>query len=202
MPTPEDPRGEYLVERMTTMTRDQFHAMLIRAKLTYQPADDAARPAAGDVVTVTRETEGEFAVWRLEGETWARCGTIAVGDDARAWNASQMERFWNGRTGSSLQLGCLQQEPPSVTGGPVTRSELAGPVESIMRVVHLAWMELHGDAPGYRPLWCDDVDLRSPQTGGDPPRTVPAGNAKRGRGKERTCTVVDVHGSGRALRWA
>jgi hypothetical protein len=200
--TPDDPRGRFLAERMTTMTRDDFHAMLTKTKVAYQPAGDLEPPAATDVVTVTRETEEEFAVWWLEGETWLRCGTITIDDDARAWNASQMERFWNGRSGPSLQLGCLQQEPRSLAGGPVTRSELAGPVESIMRVVHLVWMELHGDGLGYRPLWCDDVDMRPPPASGDPPRTMPAGNAKRGQGKKRDCTVVDVRGSGRVLRWA
>jgi hypothetical protein len=182
---------------MTTMTRDQFHAMLTRTKLTYQPADDPERPVAGDVVTVTRETEEQFVVWRLEGESWVRCGTVAVHDEARAWNASQMERFWSGRSGLSLQLGWLPPEPRSPAEGLVTWSELTGPAESIMRVIHLVWMELQGDGSGYRPLWCDDVDLGPPQAGGEPPP-----DAKRGQGKKRTCTVVEVHGSGRALRWA
>jgi hypothetical protein len=187
---------------MTTMTRDDFHAMLTRTKAAYQPAGDPERPAAGDVVTVTQETEEEFAVWRLEGETWLRCGTIAIDDDARAWNASQMERFWNSRAGSALELGHLPHEPRSLAGSPVTRSELAGPVESIMRVVHLVWMELHGDSVGYRPLWCDDVELQAPPAAGEAPRAVPASHAKRRQAKKRDCTVVDVRGAGRALRWA
>ena len=129
------------------MTRDEFQAMLSSTKARYQSTEDPERPAAGDVVTVSRETEGEFAVWRLEGETWLRCGMIAVDDDARAWNASQMERFWNTRAGSSLELGCLPVKPRSLDGEPITRSELAGPVESIMRVVHLVWVELQTGPP-------------------------------------------------------
>lgn len=184
------------------MTRDEFQAMLSSTKARYQSTEDPERPAAGDVVTVSRETEGEFAVWRLEGETWLRCGMIAVDDDARAWNASQMERFWNTRAGSSLELGCLPVKPRSLDGEPITRSELAGPVESIMRVVHLVWVELQTGPLGYQPLWCDDVDLRTPEATEDPPKRMTARKTKRGHARERSCTVVDARGSGRALRWS
>jgi hypothetical protein len=193
------PREWPLAERMTTMTRDDLHALLTKTKVAYQPADDTQSPTEGDVVTVTREAETLFVVWRLAGEAWSRCGTIAIDDDARAWNAAQMDRFWGSRWGTPLQLGCLPLVPPPLTGSPVTRSELAGPVESIMRMVHLVWMELQSDRLGYRPLWCDDVNVWAPQASD---RTRTTGKPKRRQPKERDCTVVEVRGSGRALRWA
>lgn len=184
------------------MTRDDFSNMLVKTNVAYQPANDARSATAGEVVTVTRETEKEFGVWRLDGEAWVRCGTVMIADDARAWNASQMDRFWSSRSDTSLQLGCLPLVPPSLTGSPTTKTEPAGPVGSIIRLVHLVWTELHSDNLGYRPLWCDDVDLWVPRANDDAHRARTAAKPKRRQSKDRDCTVVELRGSGRALRWA